>query len=240
MTGIRPSPERLRSGLLHAEERRARRRAAYYAQFNGNPEFLAGLRTLAAEVDPGTLEYPRVARQLWAFARTWHLPRKRARIELAGSLRLAAGTQAEPRLIVPSIGYWVPDTVAEFIPSLSPIHYDPTVNTLVQLEARFEQAAAELGDQVEAFRQWARALAQRAQAAGWQREHPRWLAAGELDRLARRLYLRAVFDWTYGAIAEAEDKTRAGYVSPQTVAKSVKDWAADLDVTLPAGRGLPG
>lgn len=238
MKGLRPSPQRLSSGLLAPEERQARRRAAYYDQLNGNPEFLAGLRVLAAEVDPRASHDPPVARQLWTFARTWHLPRKRARIELAGSLRSAVARQTEPRLIVPTIGHWVPDVAAELIPLLSPIHYDPVTMTMKQLAARIEQAAAELR---QSLRDQAAAIRQQAKAAGWERESARYLADGELDRLARRLYWRAVLGWTYVAIADKEkaiadeedpDPKREHFFSPQAVQTSVKDWAEDLDVAL--------
>lgn len=106
------------------------------------------------------------------------------------------------------------------------------------LELGYRQAAAErfarearddvLGQGAE--------LRRKARAAGWKPIPPRHASEQELLRLARRLAVHAVLGLGWERIAEAEG---AG-TDPQSVARTVQQWARTLDVPLPElPRGRP-
>jgi hypothetical protein len=68
---------------------------------------------------------------------------------------------------------------------------------------------------------------------GWKPLPPGYRDRAQLFRLARRLYMRAVWKQPYAAIAQAEAVRWGVHVTPTAVKSSVLEWAAKLGVQLP-------
>jgi len=232
------------------EQHRGAMRQAYYRYFNDEPKFEHDLQALGDRLRP-FLTPPRlnaeVADAVNAFLQRWPLGRFGFRDTWYTLTRPnpttlrqgprpfdAKGLRTEP-LAFPEIQ---PPTFPAF-------SYDPTAvlaSDVVNFPAALLNEARRLGRQLEQdILDQGKAIEVRAREAGWRRPSRRYRQSGELERLAWRLYARAVEKRTYDAIANTETQVRnrkqkaakAASLSADAVRLSVDQWATELGVPLP-------
>ncbi len=229
---------------------RDRQLAAYYHVLNGDPEFADALRELfedcaklLGETQTGTSI---IASKLIAFAKQWRLPGQDGESghqydDLQHSLRAWLFTHkvAPARLITGGRrSYWRP-APQEIVPNTpAPFEYDPHLQDPSWVRGRIESLT-------EGFR---RELVEQAQTAEKQardsglRSIPSQHAdEQDLERLARRLYLRVIKQMSWARIAEEEAASQPDeWRDLQSVRTTVRHWASRLGVPLPKlPRGRP-
>jgi len=134
---------------------------------------------------------------------------------------------------------WIQD-VCVITPETPPkLTYNPTQQTSAWLKRQARAIANNVYADVLAQ---AKVFEDKAHEQRWTRRPPRRSGA-ELDRVARRLFRRAVLRLSYGEIADEEvkdplsaaDRKRLEAKPPDesAIRSSVERWASDLSVTLP-------
>jgi hypothetical protein len=228
--------------LLPESWLRGRRAWAYYDVLNADQEFRADLARLGAHIPPAALDGEVHPSLEWRpvvqrFADRWHLPTyEEGRLAPAGlravwhSLWLAKVTKAAAPELFPgqmdSMGP-PPQVIQPATPG--PFEFDPTT----QSRRWVAQQARRIGKNVE---QDIIAQARRAeQVPGWGPVPPRHRDPVQLQRMARRLYRRAVQGMSYDEIAEQESQEgqEGETVAGETVRATVSQWARQLNVSLP-------
>jgi len=113
--------------------------------------------------------------------------------------------------------------------SVEPFIYDLALDP----QAEATRVTAELQERLRHQMENQRA---RAIERGWRPVPPRWRDRAQNKVIARRLYRRAVLQWSWNKIAAAEGRG----TTPHTVEVSVRKWAKQFGVPLPsAPRGRP-
>ena len=241
-SGPPDDPARPPRRLYPEELLRARRVVAYYDVLSRDEAFQAGLQQLFKLIrlppfstvqDPFLLPSPpaRARPLLEDFVERWHLPRRHAVDDLWHSFHLADFEGTPPVLGVGGRSSIGPIESLIMPPLPLPFEYDPTHQNLDWVRNRADQIADEVR----------RSILEQAedleQVPGWRTIPTQHQDLGRLQRLALRLYRRAVLGWPWQRIAHQETEDTREYCDWQSVRTTVRAWSEELDVPLPERRG---
>lgn len=168
------------------------------------------------------------------FRQRWAIPRRNVWDDLAWTFMLHSASKAtNPPVRLLAIQHGVspslPPLRIVLLPDIA-IAYEPTTaGTQISRDIEHRLRSIMRENVRSQLAEWK----EKVKAAGITGLPPRWRDPEEVERLARRLYMRAVCRMTWSAIAEST------HVSEETTKSTVRHWARRLEVDLPrlpAGR----
>lgn len=214
---------------------------AYYKILQKNPAFTADLLALHARLRM-TVQFPGPSSDLLEFdeidasgleaisdfAKKWHLPTERGVDDVLWAMRLAQRTpQGEVRMALTVTQQFsgAGHGTGRHAVAMVRLRYDPTRDDHKQAARKIDKLLLKAGV---ALRRRLREIENEAGERGFQRVGPRHLSQSEVNRLARRVYEKAVLKRTYVEIAGNETLV----VGPDAVGRSVASWSRRLGIPI--------
>jgi hypothetical protein len=218
----------------------------YCSVLNGHPEFVTGLTSLARRLRPHLKEHYLadadelsrfVRHNLQAFVGKWRLPRsEQVFFGLIDCISASYGPDPVELFFFSWVGYNAPED-RYILPNIPlEFKYSPLSMTRSEITKRLQQIQQEIELSV---RQQARQIEEEFKSQGFEPLPIRYRANDPdlLPRLALRLFRRAVLEWSFEKIANAEYEETGRLTQRGEVAKTVKDWAKRLQILLPSTGG---